>query len=166
MKKMIHVLTLHNPSSSRQRCLRGFTLIEILIVIAIIAILALAIIPNYVGFDVDARAVTTKSNLSVVRNRISLYRAKEGAYPQSLGDFLAKTYSDAGIEKPYLKKLPAELITDKSGSNSFQDQLSSQPFSNTGGWIYLKDKADVVINYDKPLDKSWGDYAGEKPSEW
>src|SRR3990167_310588 len=89
---------------------RGFTLVEILIVVAIIAILALAIIPNYVGFDVDARVVTTKSNLSMLRNRISLYRAKEGTYPESLNELLEKTYLDAGIEKPYLKSLPAELI--------------------------------------------------------
>ena len=145
---------------------RGFTLIEILIVVAIIAILALAILPNYIGFDVDARVVTTKSNLSAIRNRVSLYRAKEGAYPKSLRDLTEKTYSDAGIEKPYLKDIPAELITDKSGNNSFQDQPSTQAFSNTGGWVYLTDKADVVINDDKPLDKAWEDYKDETPSKW
>ena len=145
---------------------KGFTLIEILIVVAIIAILALAILPNYIGFDVDARVATTKSNLSTLRNRISIYRAKEGEYPKSLSDLLKKTYSDAGIERPYLKDIPAELISSKSGSREFKDQVSTKPFTSKGGWLYLKDKADVVINYDKPLDSSWEDYKGQKPSEW
>lgn len=145
---------------------KGFTLIEILVVVAIIAILALAIIPNYIGFDVDARVVTTKSNLNVLRNRISLYRAKEGRYPESLKDLLKKTYSDAGVQVPYLKQMPAELITEKSGNAEFKDQLSTQSFSNDGGWLYLKDKADVAINYNQKLDKSWEDYEGENPSEW
>lgn len=153
----------------RRKCVRqqySFTLIEILVVVAIIAILALAIIPNYVGFDVDARVVTTKSNLSMLRNRISLYRAKEGTYPESLNDLLEKTYMDAGIEKPYLKKVPAELITDKAGVSTFKDQPSTKRFSNTGGWIYLTDRADVVVNNNKPLDKSWESYEGQIPSEW
>lgn len=145
---------------------RGFTLVEILIVVAIIAILALAIIPNYVGFDVDARVVTTKSNLSTIRNRISLYRAKEGKYPESLGNLLKETYSDAGIEKPYLKSMPGELISDKSGNSTYQDQLSTKSLSHLGGWVYFTDKADVVINYGKPLDKSWEDYKDQAPSEW
>ena len=145
---------------------QGFTLIEILIVVAIIAILALAIIPNYVGFDVDARVVTTKSNLSTLRNRISLYRAKEGKYPASLGDLLKETYSDAGIDKPYLKAVPGELISDKSGNSTYQDQLSSKSLSNLGGWVYFTDKADVVINYGKPLDRSWEDYKDQVPSDW
>ena len=144
----------------------GFTLIEILIVVAIIAILALAILPNYVGFDVDARVVTTKSNLSVIRNRISLYRAKEGRYPESLNDLLKNTYSDAGVQIPYLKQVPTELITTKSGNSSFRDQLSTQSFSSEGGWLYLKDKAEVVVNYNKKLEKSWENYEGENPSEW
>ncbi|OGX03206.1 MAG: hypothetical protein A3G87_02810 [Omnitrophica bacterium RIFCSPLOWO2_12_FULL_50_11] len=144
----------------------GFTLIEILVVVAIIAILALAIIPNYVGFDVDARVVTTKSNLSMLRNRISLYRAKEGTYPESLNELLEKTYLDAGIEKPYLKSLPAELITEKAGISTFKEQPSTKKFSNTGGWIYLTDRADVVVNYNKPLDKAWESYEGQIPSEW
>jgi prepilin-type N-terminal cleavage/methylation domain-containing protein len=145
---------------------KGFTLVEILIVVAIIAILALAIIPNYVGFDVDARVVTTKSNLSTIRNRISLYRAKEGKYPESLGNLLKETYSDAGIEKPYLKAMPGELISDKSGNSTYQDQLSTKSLSHLGGWVYFTDKADVVINYGKPLDKSWEDYKDQAPSEW
>ncbi|MBI4394919.1 MAG: prepilin-type N-terminal cleavage/methylation domain-containing protein [Candidatus Omnitrophica bacterium] len=145
---------------------RGFTLIEILIVVAIIAILALAIIPSYVGFDVDARVVTTKSNLATIRNRISLYRAKEGNYPESLKNLLDQTYSDAGIEKPYIKQMPGELVTDKSGNSTFRDQLSKDSFTNTGGWVYLKDKADIVVNYNKKLDKAWEDYEGQNPSEW
>ena len=144
----------------------AFTLIEILVVVAIIAILALVIIPNYVGFDVDARVVTTKSNLATLRNLISLYRAKEGAYPESLGVLLKKTYSDAGVEKPYLTKMPAELVSDKSGNTTYHDQPSARPFTNTGGWIYLTDRADVVVNHSKPLDKGWENYEGEKPSEW
>ena len=144
----------------------AFTLIEILVVVAIIAILALVIIPNYVGFDVDARAVTTKSNLATIRNRISLYRAKEGAYPESLGVLLKKTYLDAGIEKPYLTKMPAELITDKSGNATYRDQPSNKTFNNTGGWVYRTDKADIAVNYNKPLDKGWENYEGQNPSEW
>jgi prepilin-type N-terminal cleavage/methylation domain-containing protein len=145
---------------------RGFTLIEILVVVAIIAILALAIIPNYVGFDVDARVVTTKSNLSMIRNRISLYRAKEGSYPETLQDLVEKTYMDAGIEKPYMKQIPSELILDKSGINTVRNQTSSKSFTNTGGWVYVTDKADVVINSKQPLDKKWESYEGQKPSEW
>ena len=122
----------HRKPLSFRCSLTAFTLIEILIVVAIIAILALAILPNYIGFDIDARVVTTKSNLSMLRNRISLYRAKEGRYPLTLKELLDKTYSDAGIQKPYLKQIPAELITDKKGNSSFQDQLSTKSFSNAG----------------------------------
>ncbi len=144
----------------------GFTLIEILVVVAIIAIMALAILPNYIGFDVDARVVTTKSNLSTLRNRISLYRAKEGAYPASLRDLITKTYNDAGIQKPYLREIPSELISDKKGNATFRDQLAAKGFTNTGGWLYLTDRADVVINHNRELDKAWESYAGQKPSEW
>ena len=145
---------------------KGFTLIEILIVVAIIAILAMAILPNYIGFDVDARVVTTKSNLAMMRNRISLYRAKEGKYPASIKDLLKATYNDAGVQKTYLKDIPSELITDKKGNNTAQDQPFEKAMSNKGGWVYWIDKADVVINYNKKLDKSWDDYEGQVPSEW
>lgn len=144
----------------------GFTMIELLIVISIIAILAAAIIPNFIGFDTEARVSATKSNLDTLRTRITLYRAKEGVYPSSLADLINRTYIDAGVQKAYLQKMPSEMISNKRGSNETRDQRSDDPLTNEGGWVYRTDGAEVVINMDQPLDRAWGDYAGQKPNEW
>lgn len=146
--------------------LPGFTMIELLIVISIIAILAAAIIPNFIGFDTEARVSATKSNLDTLRTRITLFRAKEGRYPGSLDDLLNRTYLDAGVQKPYLQKIPKEMVSIKSGSTQHQAQRSDAPLTNEGGWVYETDTAELVVNLEKPLDGSWGEYAGQKPSEW
>ncbi len=149
-----------------QRRPYGFTLIEILIVITILGILAAAIIPNFIGFDKEARIATTRSNLDTLRGRIALFRAKENRYPKSLGELLTETYSDAGVERTYLSKLPKELISSPKGDNDYVDQLSTDLIGDEGGWVYLIDKADVRVNYDVELDKSWEDYEGQNPSTW
>ena len=141
-------------------------MIELLIVISIIAILAAAIIPNFIGFDTEARVAATKSNLDTLRTRVTLYRAKEGNYPNSLEDLLSKSYSDAGVQKPYLQKMPPELISTKKGSNEVKVQKSDEPLTGEGGWIYRTDTAEVILNLDQPLDKSWGEYADQKPNSW
>lgn len=144
----------------------GFTMIELLIVISIIAILAAAIIPNFIGFDTEARVAATKSNLDTLRTRITLYRAKEGVYPNSLADMVDKTYTDAGVRKPYLTKLPLELVSSKKGSNAHMSQKSDEPLTGEGGWTYKTDTAEAIVNVNHPLDKGWGDYAGQVPSDW
>ena len=144
----------------------GFTMIELLIVISIIAILAAAIIPNFIGFDTEARVAATKSNLDTLRTRITLYRAKEGGYPASLDDLLTHSYSDAGVQKPYLQKMPPELVSSKKGSNATRVQRSDDPLTSEGGWVYKTDSAEVAVNADQPLDKAWGDYAEQRPSQW
>jgi type II secretory pathway pseudopilin PulG len=141
-------------------------MIELLIVISIIAILAAAIIPNFIGFDTEARVSATKSNLDTLRTRITLFRAKEGVYPASLADLLNRTYVDAGVQKPYLQKMPSEMISNKRGSNETRAQKSDDPLTNEGGWVYETDSAEVIINLDQPLDRAWGEYAGQKPNEW
>ncbi|MFH1397731.1 MAG: prepilin-type N-terminal cleavage/methylation domain-containing protein [Candidatus Omnitrophota bacterium] len=146
---------------------KSFTLIELLIVISIIAILAATIIPNFIGFDSEAKISATRTNLDSLRTRITLYRAKEGKYPDSLGDFLKSYYYDAGIKKKYLDKMPAEMISAKSGGiNSYADTTTDKGFSDEGGWLYFKDTADVKVNLDQPLSDKWGEFAGQKPSEW
>jgi general secretion pathway protein G len=144
----------------------GFTMIELLIVISIIAILAAAIIPNFIGFDTEARVAATKSNLDTLRSRVMLFRAKEGRYPTALNELTSHTYLDAGVRKPYLSKIPTEIISSKKGSNTTFARRSEEPLTNEGGWIYVVDSAEVVVNLNEPLDRAWGEHAGQTPSQW
>ena len=148
----------------RQR--KGFTLIEILIVITIIAILATTIIPNFIGFDVEARIAATQTNLSSIRTRITLFRAKEGKYPDTLDELLTAQYEDMGVKRAYLDRIPPELVTSKKGLSTIENISSGDSPSGAGGWAYITDKADVVVNVTEPLSSKWGSYAGQKPNEW
>ena len=158
--------SLRTPHAARRTRKLGFTMIELLIVISIIAILAASIIPNFIGFDAEARVAASKSNLDTLRSRVTLFRAKEGRYPTALEELVSKTYLDAGVRKPYLPKIPQELISSKQGNNSNAARRSDEPLTNDGGWVYRVDTAEVIINVNEPLDRSWGDYTGQTPSEW
>lgn len=144
----------------------GFTLLELLIVISIIAILAATLIPNFIGFDAEAKLASTKTNLNTLRTRISLFRAKESRYPTKLEDLLEVTYSDLGIEKPYLEQIPVEFISTSDGNNTIDNIRSTDSMAGDGGWTYISDKAKVVVDYDQPLDGKWGKAEGMIPSEW
>lgn len=146
---------------------KGFTLIELLIVIAIIAILAATITPNFVGFDTEARLTASRTNLDTLRTRITLFRAKEGRYPESLKELQTTSYLDVGVKKPYLDKMPTEMMSVKDGNNESVDLLSTEnPATRSGGWVYYKDTSEVRINLDKELDHRWGSYEGQRPIDW
>jgi len=141
-------------------------MIELLIVISIIAILAAAVIPNFIGFDMEARVSASKSNLDTMRTRVTLFRAKEGRYPDALDELVTNTYMDAGAKKAYLNKIPKEMISSKEGSKKIIDQPSTEPLSGKGGWVYFTDTAEIIVNITEPLDKKWGEYEGDIPSSW
>jgi len=145
---------------------KGFTLLELLIVISIIAILAAAVVPNFIGFDAEARLSATRTNLSTMQTRVSLFRTKEGRYPENLEDLLETTYNDMGVERNYLDRIPVEMISSKEGSNEIENMNSDDFITGDGGWVYVKNKAKVLIDWDEPLDSKWGDAEGEIPSEW
>ncbi|MBN1521052.1 MAG: type II secretion system protein [Candidatus Aureabacteria bacterium] len=144
---------------------KGFTLVEILIVMTIIAILATVVIQNIVGFDSEAKITATKSNLNALRTSITLFRAKKGRYPESLNELSKETYLDKGVKKTFIAKMPEESISEEP-NNTTEVQMSTETLSNNGGWTYFKDTAEVVVDITTPLDATWDEYAGEKPSEW
>ena len=145
---------------------KAFTLLELLIVISIIAILAATVIPNFIGFDSEAKLASTQTNLSTLRTRISLFRTKEGRYPEGLDELLTVNYNDMGIEKPYLDSLPVEFISSKEGSDDIENMEYNEALAGDGGWVYYTDKAKVIVDWDMPLDDKWGKAQGQVPSEW
>ena len=61
---------------------RGFTLVELLIVVIILAILAAIVIPQFSSATVDAQEASLDSNLNALRSAIDLYRVQHGGvYP-------------------------------------------------------------------------------------
>lgn len=87
---------------------RGFTLIEMLIVIVVIAILALIVIPNLMGAGRKAKEATLRANIQELRNAVANFNADTGVYPAALTDVVAAstatpTGTPAGTYKgPYL----------------------------------------------------------------
>lgn len=148
------------------RARAGFTLLELLVVISIIAILAAAIIPNFVGFDAEARVTTTKTNLNTLRTQVTLFRTKEGRYPESVEELLTTTYQDMGVEQPYLEQVPAELVSEKGGNTTVETVSSIEELVGDGGWAYLKPRARVLVDIIEPLSDRWGPYEGQTPSTW
>jgi general secretion pathway protein G len=85
-------LTFRRASSAR-RLPRGFTLIEIMVVITILGILAALIVPRVVGRTDDARIAAAKQDIASLLQALKLYRLDNGAYPtteQGLKALLAK----------------------------------------------------------------------------
>lgn len=65
----------------RARVQRGFTLVELLIVVIILAILAAIVIPQFSSATSDTQEAALDSNLGGLRNAVELYKAQHATYP-------------------------------------------------------------------------------------
>jgi len=65
----------------KQTVRKGFTLVEILIVVVILGILAAIVVPQFTNATQDAQAGNIKAQLDTLNNQIELFRARTNAYP-------------------------------------------------------------------------------------
>jgi type II secretion system protein G len=73
------------PNTAPREAERGFTLIELMIVVAIIAILAGILIPNFVNARSQAQTAACESNLRAIATALELYYADNQVYPVASG---------------------------------------------------------------------------------
>ena len=100
-------------ASRAARLPRGFTLVEIMVVVVILGILAALIVPRVVGRTDDARAVAAKQDIAAVMGALKLYRLDNGRYPsneQGLPALVAKPQSTPVPNnwKQYLDRIPKD----------------------------------------------------------
>jgi len=81
---------------------RGFTLIELIVVMAIIALLVAIAAPRYLQSLDRAREASLRSTLQVLRHAIDQFAADRGRYPESLQEL---------VDTRYLRQLPDDPIT-------------------------------------------------------
>lgn len=100
-------MPLRGPIAKRQR---GFTLLEIMIVVVILGVLGTMILPNILGRPDEARQVKAKQDIGAIESALEIYRLDNFNYP-SADAGLQALVDNPGDEAPnwkdggYLKKL-------------------------------------------------------------
>ena len=82
--------------------IRGFTLVELMVVLTVIGLLLSVVVPDYVGRMKRAEEAVLKENLVVMRDALDKHYAESGKYPHSLDEL---------VSKRYLRAIPPDPMT-------------------------------------------------------
>jgi len=100
---MVHVTVIGD--GLKRRSIKGFTLVELLLVLILVALLASLAMPVATKSVDQAKESALKEDLHILRKAIDDYYANTGHYPQNLSQL---------VEKRYIRHLPVDPLTGRA----------------------------------------------------
>jgi prepilin-type N-terminal cleavage/methylation domain-containing protein len=132
---------------------KAFTLVELLIVVAILGILAAMTLPILQGHITEAKEAAAKDNLRILRNVIGLYAARHNGvppgYPLNNTNMTPAVGPYIGALRPnYLKTFPENPFNDKVTLLMIANGVSFPP-EPTGqyGWVYQPQTKTIKLDW-------------------
>ncbi len=104
-----------------RRARRGFTLIELVVVMSVIALLLTLAVPRYFQSLDNARANVQRQNVAAIRDAIDKFFGDQGRYPATLTEL---------VDKRYLRSLPLDPVSESS------EWIAIPPQDSTQGAVY------------------------------
>jgi general secretion pathway protein G len=95
----------HSVASQPRRARRGFTLIELVVVMSVIALLLTLAVPRYFNALDNSRLNVQRQNIATLRDAIDKFFGDQGRYPGALAEL---------VEKRYLRALPVDPVSESS----------------------------------------------------
>jgi prepilin-type N-terminal cleavage/methylation domain-containing protein len=137
----------------------GFTLVELMVAVAVIGMLTAMAVPCYTGMKIKATVAATKLNLGTMADAVEIFHADRGVYPQSLA---YDSRIDLQILSRYGSIFSSVDMPDPFQHEASSDSLEMNPIPDFGGTgeFFSAPHGFVYVNYRDFLGTNFARFKG------